>query len=422
MAKVYEDKYNLGIGDIKSLAEFEGDKYSGILIKRNKKGYTYSIKYRNELNKVIKKVVKEKNMTKGKALVALNKAKNDVVNIKDGIAPIQQANKNKLTTLNEMADYYFTTHITKTATREAKRYDFHIRDEDFANKYIFLITVEELNEFKVDIAKRIPYNIKRTELAGKVSNYKNKTLSPKSISTIIALCKTVINYSIENGKYKGENPFFYIKKPKVNNIRLKLMSDEEIKTYFKALETADIRYDRDIDTFNHTPYRISLLFAILALTTGARVQTLLNIRIRDIDLEDNIIHLFNRKVDDEAYIGHIANDRVKELIKEIIINNGFPNREYLFCNFQTEKQYINFPNPVRRVLDKVININRSGDSLLTVRDFRNVFATSLINKKVDISRIQNLLNHKTPIMTARYAQMLKKAGGDDVKEHFGNII
>lgn len=455
MATVYEDKYGLNVGDIKSLAEFEGVKFSGILIKKNIKDYSYLIKYRNEVKKVIKKVIKEKNMTKRKALTALNKAKNDVLNLKDGISPIKEANKNKLTNINEMADYYFINNPTKSSEKERRRYNFHIEGRDFASKYIFLITTDELENFIKILSKTEPNHLERTKRKKETEAnhlektkqkketepnhtektkqkkdddnkneifYKNKFLSPKSINIIIDLCKTVINYSIKKGKYKGENPFANLDKPPVNNVKLKLMNDDEMKLYFKALENADIRYARDIDEFKKKPYRISLLFALLALTTGARVQTILNIKIRDIDFNDNIIHLLNKKVNDKLYIGHIASDSIKEIIKEIINNNGYPNREYLFCVYETEKKYVNYPNPVKNILDKTININRSGDSILTVRDLRNVFATNLINKKVPLSSIQNLLNHTTPNMTVRYAQMLEKTGGDDVKQHLGNIF
>ena len=246
-------------------------------------------------------------------------------------------------------------------------------------------------------------------------------MSNKTVNSVIALCSTIVEFARKKGKYKGDNPFFYVEKLKVDNIRIKKMTEEEIEKYLKSLHTADIRYTRDIAWHDTTPYRISYLFALLALTTGARVQTLLNIKIsKDLDFEKKEIALYNFKTD-TPYIGHIVSDKVTEVIKEIINNNGFPNREYLFCIKGTENKYVNYPNPVRHKLDSIINKDRMGDELLTVRDLRNVFATRLINRGMPLSFIQNLLSHKTPNMTARYAQMMKGTGGAELKQDFSDM-
>jgi len=64
---------------------------------------------------------------------------------------------------------------------------------------------------------------------------------------------------------------------------------------------------------------------------------------------------------------------------------------------------------------------RDEEDRLAVRDLRNVFATRLINEGMNISHIQHLLNHKTPTMTMRYAQLLDTTGGDELKDIFNKI-
>jgi site-specific recombinase XerD len=116
-----------------------------------------------------------------------------------------------------------------------------------------------------------------------------------------------------------------------------------------------------------------------------------------------------------------VSDHIADIIQEVIYSNGIPNRKYLFCLLGSESRYKNYPNPVRRILDSVINDTRDDKNKLTVRDFRNVFATRLINKGMNLSHIQNLLNHKTPAMTMRYARMLDTTGGDELKEMFVGV-
>lgn len=422
--KFPEDNYNLEVGKFKSLADFEGDGYKGILIKRNKSGYSYYIKYRDEKQAVRRELVNEPNMSKGKAKSALISKIAEIKEIKNKIAqgeaytPLKR--KSKLNTLNEMADFYFDTHITKTSERERSRYKYHIREEEFAKKHLLLITIEELNDFRRKLENKTPNNVLRTEMAGKVSKFKDRKLSPKSVSTIIALCKTIVKFAIDEGKYRGENTLAGWKKPSYDNVRLKKLTDKEIETYLASLQDADIRYPRDKKGFEESPYRISYLFALLAITTGARVQTILNIKIKDIDFDNKKIALYNFKTESE-YIGHIANDKVAEVIKEIIQNNGHPEREYLFCIKGTQTRYKNYPNPVKKKFDTVINKNRTGDDILTIRDLRNVFASTLIHQGVPISFIQNLLSHKTPAMTSRYAQMSNDLGGNEVKSIMGGL-
>jgi hypothetical protein len=76
-----------------------------------------------------------------------------------------------------------------------------------------------------------------------------------------------------------------------------------------------------------------------------------------------------------------VSDHIADIIQEVIYSNGIPNRKYLFCLLGSESRYKNYPNPVRRILDSVINDTRDDKNKLTVRDFRNVFATRLIKKE-----------------------------------------
>ena len=66
-------------------------------------------------------------------------------------------------------------------------------------------------------------------------------------------------------------------------------------------------------------------------------------------------------------------------------------------------------------------MNQNPKNRSIIKDFRNVFATRLINKKMNISFIQKFLNHKTSIMTARYAQIMDEEGGDDLRELSADI-
>lgn len=384
------------------------DKYKGIYINKTTNGVTYYIKYRDEYGKTVRKSLKHiENIKDSDALTALNEAKLNVIKLKKGLPPKEKKKINVLKTLNEMADYYFLNNDFRSKKGEIQRYNRHCRDKEFATKLFELITIEEIEDFRDELEQKKPTNI--NDVTSK------KTLAPKSIKNIFALCISIVKYALKKRKYKGENPFIDVEKPEVNNVRIKEMNEEEIELFFHRL--------RDMDIL--TPqYKISYLYGVLGLTLGAREQTILHIKKSDINFDDKTIKLYNFKTKTE-YIGHIVNDDVEDAIKKIInywkhspIEN---DNIYLFRVPRTGLKYKKAPAGVRNTLDKYINYTRTTEKIITVRDLRNVFATRLINKGMPLSYIQNLLSHKTPEMTTRYAQLLKKTGGNELKEMFSDI-
>jgi site-specific recombinase XerD len=392
-----------------SLATLRGkDKYKGIYINETNQGKTYYIKYRNEHGKTVRKSLKHiENIKDSDALSALNEAKLNVIKLKKGLPTKEKKKINALKTLNEMADYYFLNNDFRSKKGEMQRYNRHCREEEFATKLFELITIDELEDFKEELEKKKPTNI--NDVTSK------KTLAPKSIKNIFALCISIVKYAIKKRKYKGDNPFIDVEKPVVDNVRLKEMSEVEIELYFDKLKTADTRSPK---------YQVSYLYGILALTTGAREQTILNIKLDDINFEDNIINLYNFK-SKVAYLGHIVSEDVTKAIKNVMrtwehqsIEN---DNEYLFRHLGSGNRYKKAPAGVRNTLNKYINKDRTDEKIITVRDLRNVFATRLINLGMPLSHIQNLLSHKSPEITQRYARLLKKTGGDELKEMFKSV-
>ena len=53
-----------------------------------------------------------------------------------------------------MANYYFSTKVSKTSVRENNRFDFHCKEEEFANKQLFLVLTDELEDFKNRLSQK----------------------------------------------------------------------------------------------------------------------------------------------------------------------------------------------------------------------------------------------------------------------------
>jgi integrase len=50
-----------------------------------------------------------------------------------------------------------------------------------------------------------------------------------------------------------------------------------------------------------------------------------------------------------------------------------------------------------------VAMEKAGIENLTFHDLRHTFATRMVQKGVDIYKVQRLLGHKSPVMTQRYA-------------------
>jgi hypothetical protein len=199
MAKTTDSRKNLKVGEVKSLSEITGkDKYSGLLLMRTQKGFTYYMKYRDYNNKTIKKAITDiSNITDEKAYKKLREVKQSIKDIKDGFTPIQKKSKiDFYKTLNSLADYYFENHTCKSIKADELIYKLHCREEEFAVKSIYLMTRKELLEFQKTLQKRHPKK-KYVHKADMVED-KTKYLSNKTVNDILRLCSRVIKYAIKN--------------------------------------------------------------------------------------------------------------------------------------------------------------------------------------------------------------------------------
>lgn len=416
MTKSIDSRKDLKLGQVKSLSELTAkDKYSGLLLVRTKKGFTYYMKYRDYNNKTIKKAITDiPNITDEKAYKKLREVKQNIKDIKDGFTPIQKKSKvDFYITLNSLANYYFENKETKSIKRDEYIYNLHCKEEEFAIKSIYLITRKELLEFQKKLKKKHPK--KKYVHSTNMIEDKTKYLSNKTVNDIMRLCSRVIKYAIENEEYIGDNLFITIEHLKVDNITLKQMTDEEIETLLLAIKNEKPRREDHIYNF-----KLAYLYALLAITTGARLQTILHIKVEDIDFKEKVIELNNFKTE-KVYFGHIVNDEVESALKDIIDNHCSNPSDYIFRNQRTGKKYHRYPLLVKEKLDSIINKDKNEKNKITIRDLRNVFATRLINKGMNLSYIQNLLDHTTPNMTLRYARMLDKTGGKELKKMFEGV-
>lgn len=143
------------------------------------------------------------------------------------------------------------------------------------------------------------------------------------------------------------------------------------------------------------------------LATGNRLETLSNLRIRDIDFNEHEIAL--KKVKNaKQYIIPLSSSLERVLLEYLQYRKGEPE-DFLFCN-QYGKKF-----DKDGITTAMARYNQSrGISKTSVHIYRHTFAKKWILNGGDIFRLQKILGHSTLDMVKEYVNML----GGDLKNNF----
>lgn len=156
-------------------------------------------------------------------------------------------------------------------------------------------------------------------------------------------------------------------------------------------------------------YRNWVLVSYL-LDTGNRLSTVINIKIKDVDLENGIVTLTtnkNRKIN----YSPISHTMIK-IIQKYISTWGLKNTDYLFPNERGEQLK---PRSLQSTISKY-NYSR-GVYETSIHKFRHSFAKNYIKRGGDPLKLQRLLGHSTLTMTNRYVNLY----GEDLRDGIEDI-
>ena len=153
-------------------------------------------------------------------------------------------------------------------------------------------------------------------------------------------------------------------------------------------------------------------YLIVGLSTGMRLKEILNLKISNIDMKNNIIHVVN---DDsfqtkngrnrdipisqflkpylDTYLKYWIHPRTFELQKRSIAH-----METLFCNKDGQ--------PIKSFKTAYNNlIHLVGIKHATIHTMRHTFASHLVMKGVSIRTVQELLGHSSISVTEMYSHL-----------------
>ncbi len=385
---------------------------SGISYTENKnKSVTY---YGNFRHPITRKSTRKKLLSKDKHLKKnLREALDELNKV---IEEIKESNNSSIivnnygevqnySTLNELADSHFSTR-KELAITKLKQNHPSIRDEEF---FKHAIVKEKMKNLMKDVysynkhvrshkISNIPINKVTEKMKEEFLNNINARLAEKSKFNIFSIVRTIINKAIKRKIITVENIFSNdttISNPKRK--RSRVLNKTQLAYLLKKCK----EYKSNPNVF-YTVY-----FAVL---TGARSNTILNIRAKDIDVANCAIHLTNFKVKSRRYKQPISESEMQN-IRNTILPYYKPD-EYILRHCNPNKRKLEpmsrIPDTVYKIMDKYFNkdINKQDnierDTVLNFHSIRRTVATNLAKDGTSLYNVMIFLNHSNIKQTMDY--------------------
>lgn len=142
-------------------------------------------------------------------------------------------------------------------------------------------------------------------------------------------------------------------------------------------------------------------------STGQRLSTVLNLKVKDLDLSAKTIKLTHNK-DKRQKIMPLSSALVNILIEYIYVS-GLEADDWLFPEYEGKQLTI------RGAQDAIADYNRRrGVEKTSIHLFRHTFAKTYIMNGGSPAKLQKLLNHKTIHMTMHYVNLYGEDLADDL--------
>lgn len=156
------------------------------------------------------------------------------------------------------------------------------------------------------------------------------------------------------------------------------------------------------------------------LATGCRISETTNIKLKDINFEDDII-LINGKGDKDRYVPIYP--ELKRLLYNYLDKTGLTNKNacngYLFSRDEDNKRNIKISE--RSLQYQVSNILSDAgidEAYYTTHSFRHTFAVNCLKAGMKIEYLSQLLGHINPATTSIYVQLLPVDLRDEVMKKY----
>lgn len=284
-------------------------------------------------------------------------------------------------------------------------------NKDYINEYIDYLKIDKkyslntIMSYKNDLSKFVLFiNDKDITCLNKkdvISFIENEKLNDKSARTIshdLIVIKNFYKYLLKEQIIKVD-PTIDIELPKLKKSLPHTLSFDEID---KIL---------DIELNDKYSYRNKAMLELM-YSSGLRISELVNLKMQDIDLEDDIVRIYGKGSKERIVpIGDYAIKYLKKYIYEYrssLMHNKVS--DYIFLNSRGDRisRQAMFKLIKKIIRDKNIKKNVSPHTL------RHSFASHMLENGADLRSIQELLGHSDISTTQIYTHISNKK----IKENY----
>lgn len=270
-------------------------------------------------------------------------------------------------------------------------------------------SINTINSYKNALTKYYNYidkkNINFKKIKEKEINdfltFLSKNNSPRTVAYTLTVLRNYYNYLIIE-KIVGENIFYNIDMPKLEKHLPSVLTYEEVD------KLLDINITDSFSARNKAI--LELMYA-----SGLRISETINLKLYDIDLENDIVRVFGKGSKERIVpIGTVAVNALNKYINEYrekMLKNK--KSDYLFLNNHGNK--ITRQGLFKNL--KIILKEKGIEKDVSPHTLRHSFATHLLNNGADLRSIQELLGHSSIKTTQIYTHVSSEHLKEQYKSH-----
>ena len=167
----------------------------------------------------------------------------------------------------------------------------------------------------------------------------------------------------------------------------------------RAIAPGDVR--KLLGAIKETRARALIL---VLLRTGMRIGEVLRLKVRDLDIRERKIHIYEGEKNCLGRVVYLSDDALMAL--KLWLGKREPQREYLFPGLQYK--HLGYTQ-ARNIFVKHICAAGLEYKGYTMHSLRHTFASELLNAGMRLEYLQLLLGHRNIEMTRRYARLTDKS-------------
>lgn len=166
----------------------------------------------------------------------------------------------------------------------------------------------------------------------------------------------------------------------------------------RAIAPGDVR--RLLDVIKKTRDRALVL---VLLRTGMRIGEVLGLKMRDLDVRERKIHIYEGQKNSLGRVVYLSDDALMAL--RLWLKKRDKAKEYLFYGWGSKLCY----TAARNIFTHYLRETALQHKGYTIHSLRHTFASELLNAGMRLECLQLLLGHYDIEMTRRYARLTDKS-------------